>query len=297
MLLLLICILFNSYISIVFKLFAKFNIRVLQAIVVNYFVCALTASIVIGKPAVTIDALDKDWFVAALLIGLSFVITFNLFAQTVQKFGVVLGSIFQKMSLIAPTLAAIIYFNDSAGIFKIAGIIMAVASILVMSMTSSESQVIINHTAPSKRTNSLIWLLPVGTFIGSCFVDGGLWYVNQTGLASSLDIDFIATLFFFAGCFGVLFVLFDYLKNKTTFRKKDIVAGFALGIPNFFSIWLLLKVLANGMEASVVFPINNVGILITTAILGLIFFSEKFNTQKIIGFLMAILAIILIALG
>lgn len=297
MLLLLICILFNSYISIVFKLFAKYNIRVLQAIVINYFVCALTASVVLGKLAVTTEVLDKDWFVAAILIGLSFIITFYLFAQTVQKFGVVLGSIFQKMSLIAPTLGAIIYFGDSAGSFKITGILIAIISIFVISMTSTSNQAKKDNKESPKDSNLLIWLFPIGTFIGSCFVDGGLWYVNQSGLASSLDIDFIATLFFFAGCFGVLFVLFDYIKNKTTFRWKDIIAGFALGVPNFFSIWLILKVLANGMQASVVFPINNVGILITTAILGLIFFAEKFNTQKIIGFIMAILAIILIAVG
>jgi multidrug transporter EmrE-like cation transporter len=95
----------------------------------------------------------------------------------------------------------------------------------------------------------------------------------------------------------LLFVLFDYFKNRTAIRKKDIIAGFALGIPNFFSIWLLLKVLANGMEASVVFPIINVGILVTTAILGLILFGEKFKFQKTIGFLMAVAAIILIATG
>ncbi|MFT6336788.1 MAG: drug/metabolite transporter (DMT)-like permease [Saprospiraceae bacterium] len=297
MLLLLTCILFNSYISIVFKLFAKYEIRVLQAIVINYFVCALTASVIMGKPAVTLEVFDKDWFVAALLIGLNFIVTFNLFALTVQKFGVVLGSIFQKMSLIAPTLAAILYYGDSAGPLKVTGILLAVASIFIISLSGSTDEQLLENGHPSKKINPLIWLFPIGTFLGSCLVDGGLWYVNQTGLASSLDIDFIATLFFFAGSFGLLFVLFDYFKNRTAIRKKDIIAGFALGIPNFFSIWLLLKVLANGMEASVVFPIINVGILVTTAILGLILFGEKFKFQKTIGFLMAVAAIILIATG
>ena len=36
--------------------------------------------------------------------------------------------------------------------------------------------------------------------------------------------------------FGVLFVLYDYFKNKTGYRWKEVIAGFALGIPNFFSI-------------------------------------------------------------
>ena len=297
MLLLLICILFNSYISIVFKLFAKYEVRVLQAIAINYFVCVLTASVVLGMPAVTIGALEKEWFIEAIVIGLAFIITFNLFAQTVQKFGVILGSIFQKMSLIAPTLAAILYYGESAGPIKVLGILLAIASIFVISLSRSTEEKELDFDQAPQKMNPFIWLLPIGTFLGSCFIDVSLWFVNQTGLASSLDIDFIATLFFFAGCFGALFILFDFIVNKITFRKKDIIAGVALGIPNYFSIWLLLKVLANGMEASVVFPINNVGILVITAILGMIFFGEKIKTQKTIGFLMAIAAIILIATG
>lgn len=291
MLLLLVCILFNAYISVVFKIFEKFEVRTLQAIVVNYFVCALTASVFMGKAAVTPAVFEKEWIVAAILIGLTFVVTFNLFAVTVQKFGVVLGSIFQKMSLIAPTLFAIIVYGESAGAIKILGVLLAIASIFVISLNK-------NSNPEESRTNSVwLWIFPIGTFIGSCFVDGSLFYVNETGLASSLDIDFIATLFFFAGCFGVFFVIFDYFKNKTGYRWKEIIAGFGLGIPNFFSIYLLLKVLANGMDGSVVFPINNVGILLATAILGLLFFKEKFNTQKLIGFTMAVLSIILVANG
>tara|TARA_R110000737_G_scaffold352694_1_gene399791 strand:- start:894 stop:1691 length:798 start_codon:yes stop_codon:yes gene_type:complete len=265
--------------------------------VINYFVCAVTASVVLGRPAVTPEVLVKQWFLASVVIGLAFVITFNLFAQTIQKFGVVLGSIFQKMSLIAPSLAAILFYGDSAGPMKVLGIILAIASIFIISLGGASAKEEDAEDQFSKKRNLIIWVLPVGTFLGSCFIDGSLWYVNQTGLASSLDIDFIATLFFFAGCFGVLFVILDYIKNKTTFRKKDIIAGFVLGIPNFFSIWFLLKVLANGMEASVVFPMNNVGILVITAILGMIFFGEKFNLQKTLGFLLAVASIVLIATG
>lgn len=291
MLLLLICILFNSYISIVFKLFELFKVRNLQAIVLNYFVCGLTASVVIGAPAVTPAVLDKKWFWASVFIGFVFITTFIVFAITVQKFGVVIGSIFQKMSLIAPTILAISVYNESAGWIKIVGILLAISAIFVISFNKS------SKPKESTPVPKWMWIFPVATLFGSFFVDGGLFYVNETGLANSLDIDFVATLFFFAGCFGILFLVFDYLKNGTGYRWKEVVAGFALGVPNFFSIYFLMMVLSNGMDGSVVFPINNVGILLTTAILGLLFFKEKFNTQKLIGFSMAILAIIMVANG
>lgn len=291
MFLLLICILFNAYISVVFKIFQKYKVRTLQAIVLNYFVCTITASVLMGKPSISPDLLEKEWLWSALFIGLTFVITFNFLAVTVQKFGVVLGSIFQKMSLIAPTILAILVYRESAGAIKIIGVLLAIASIFVISLNKKV------NIADTKHASKWLWIFPIGTFIGSCFVDGGLYFVNKTGLASSLDIDFIATLFFFAGCFGILFVIFDYFKNGTTYRWKEVIAGIALGIPNFFSIYFLLKVLSNGMDGSIVFPINNIGILLTTAILGLFFFNEKFNTQKLIGFSMAVLSIILVANG
>jgi len=291
MFLLLICILFNTYISVVFKIFDTYKVRTLQAIVLNYFVCTITASIMLNRPAVTLEVVDKEWFWSALGIGFTFIVTFIMLATTVQKFGVVLGSIFQKMSFIAPTVLAILFYGESASLVKILGILLAIASIFVISLKKRDK----NITA--QPTHKWLWLFPIGTYIGSCFVDGGLFLVNELGLASSLDIDFIATLFFFAGCFGVIFVIYDYLKNKTTYRLKEVIAGFGLGIPNFFSIYFLLKVLSNGMDGSVVFPINNVGILLATAVLGLFFFNEKFNTQKLIGFAMAVLSIILVANG
>lgn len=296
MLLLLICILFNAYISVVFKIFAKYEVRTLQAIVLNYFICALTASVVMGKPAVTLEVVEKPWLWAAIFIGFNFVITFNLFAQTVQRFGVVMGSVFQKMSLIAPTLAAIIIYNESAGWIKILGIILAICSIFLISFSNPDSSDQ-SDEAQEPKIASWMWVFPIGTFLGSVIVDGGLFYVNQTGLANSNDIDFVATLFFFAGCLGVLFAIYDYFRNGVTFRRKEVIAALGLGIPNFFSIWFLLKVLSNGMDGSVVFPINNVGILFMSAILGLIFFSERFNTRKVLGLAMAIGAIVMIALG
>jgi len=294
--LLLICILFNAYISVVFKIFAKYEVRTLQAIVLNYFICAVTASVVMGKPAVTLEVIEKPWLWAAIFIGFNFVITFNLFAHTVQRFGVVMGSVFQKMSLIAPTLAAILIYNESAGWMKIVGIILAICSIFIISFSNPKVMEGDKEDASTKIA-PWMWLFPFGTFIGSVIIDGGLFYVNQTGLANSNDIDFLATLFFFAGCLGVLFAIYDYFKNGVTFRLKEVIAALGLGIPNFFSIWFLLKVLSNGMDGSVVFPINNVGILFTSAILGLLFFRERFNTQKVLGLAMAIEAIVMIALG
>ncbi|MEE9440026.1 MAG: DMT family transporter [Saprospiraceae bacterium] len=289
MLLLIICILFNTYIGIIFKYFKKYEVRTLHAIIINYIVCILTASIVLGRPAITMATFSEDWIWAAVLLGFTFVITFNLFAYTVQKLGVVIGSIFQKMSLIAPAIIAIMLYGESSNLTKIIGITLAILSIFLISLDK-------NTDNKSKASVSL-WILPIGTFIGSCIIDSGLFYINKVNLVDSMSIDFIATLFFFAGILGSLFILYEYIKTKKTFRKKEIFAGIMLGVPNFFSIYFLLKVLSNGMDASVVFPINNVGILSLTALIGWTLFKESFTIRKLIGFVFALISIALLSLG
>jgi len=65
---------------------------------------------------------------------------------------------------------------------------------------------------------------------------------------------------------------------------------------NFFSIYLLVLLLGK-YEGSVVFPINNVGILGFSALIGLLFFSEKFSVYKWFGLGFALGSIYLISNG
>ena len=85
--------------------------------------------------------------------------------------------------------------------------------------------------------------------------------------------------------------------GKTKLSRKTLLAGIGLGIPNLFSIYLLVLVLSQGIDGSVVFPINNVGILAGSAILGVILFKEKLGITQLSGLALATASILLIAYG
>ena len=116
------CIILNAFIGVIFKLFHKYDIDNLQAIVVNYFVCVITATFVNGGSPIPSDINQQPWFYYAFGLGFIFIIVFNLMALTVQNFGVVVATIFQKMSLIAPTLIAIIFYNETYKILCLCGV-------------------------------------------------------------------------------------------------------------------------------------------------------------------------------
>ena len=76
-----------------------------------------------------------------------------------------------------------------------------------------------------------------------------------------------------------------------------MIAGISLGVPNFFSIYLLLLALQQGWGGSVVFPVNNVGVLVMAAIFGIVLFKERLIPIRIWGFALAVLAIVLITIA
>ena len=70
-----------------------------------------------------------------------------------------------------------------------------------------------------------------------------------------------------------------------------------MGVPNFFSIYYILKAISEGWEGSEFFPYNNISIIALSAVIAYLFFKEKLSVANIVGVLLAIVAIGLIAMG
>ena len=94
----------------------------------------------------------------------------------------------------------------------------------------------------------------------------------------------------FAGAFITGFILFGF--QKEMYQWKNLLGGIVLGVPNYGSLYFLLQALKHSNFApSILFPINNLGIVALSAIVGLVIFKEHFTKRKIIGFVLAIISI------
>ncbi len=99
-------------ILITFKLFDRYRIDNLQAIVVNYIVAG-TFGFAISRTEWTPATLAGfDWFFTALILGVMFICTFFLFALSSQKIGVAVTSVTSKMSLVIPMVAGVFLFGE-----------------------------------------------------------------------------------------------------------------------------------------------------------------------------------------
>jgi uncharacterized membrane protein len=88
------------------------------------------------------------------------------------------------------------------------------------------------------------------------------------------------------------------ISGKMQFSYKALLAGIIIGIPNYFSIWFLGKVIAAYKDnSSAIIPINNMGIVLFSAVAAWVLFKEKLSFINWMGIGLAIAAIGLIAYG
>ncbi|WP_437440081.1 EamA/RhaT family transporter [Polaribacter batillariae] len=228
----------------------------------------------------------EPWFFGALVLGALFITIFFVMAITAQKNGVSVTSIAGKMSVVVPVFFGIILYNESVTFLKILGIIIALVAVYLSSVKEEKSN--------KKAT----LLFPILLFFGSGAIDTLLKYV-QTNHVANEDISiFSGSLFGIAAFFGFLILGVKAIKKRESFGIKNIIAGIVLGIPNYFSIVFLIKALQNkNFESSVLFTINNVGIVILSTLVGLWLFNEKFSVKNKIGVALAILGIVLVTVS
>lgn len=287
----LLCIVFSASLIVIFKVAGQKQVRTLPLIVVNYWVAAICGIVVSGQLP-SIDYLGSSaWLPWAVGLGIMFITVFNLIGLSAVRSGIAVTAIAQKMSLAIPILAAVYLFDESLSWLKILGVLLAMGSIL---MTTYKPKKLIEQDdlSPGKTSIWLAMLLPLGVFLGSGACDTVVNVINKRYLQPHETDMLNITLFFTAAVSGTLALIVQVLRGKETLRWRQLGFGIVLGVPNYFSLFFLLKSLQrSGMESSVVFPMVNIGVVTTAAVVAYFGFKEHLTKFNILGIALAILAI------
>lgn len=287
MIYLLLSILFSSGIFVIFKYFGIYKVDTFKAIFVNYIVALTIGFSFAEKSFSVLEIPNQPWFLGAVFLGGLFVSIFFVMAMTAQKNGVSVASVAGKMSVVIPVLFGVFLYNESVTILKIVGIIIALIAVYLAS---------VKEVKTTHKKTSL--LFPVLLFFGSGVIDTTLKYIEVTFVPKEEVAIFSGSLFGIAGCFGLIVLLIKAIKKRSPFGVKNIIAGVALGVPNYYSIVFLIKALqTEGIESSTLFTINNVGIVIVSTLVGILLFKEQFSFKNKIGVALAIVGIVIVALA
>ena len=278
-------ILFSSCIFVIFKLFDRYKIDVFQAIVFNYFTAFLCGILLYGNEWNPIALKDITWFYYAIVAAILFISLFILMGLSSQKNGVAITSVAVKMSMAASVFGMIFLYNESVSTLKILGILFAFAGVVLVSWQSKDA---------NENQKKSLWML-FALFFGSGILDLVLNYVQKNELKVLTPSLFSAFGFGMAGIIGLVVFLFQLQQKKARFAFKNVLGGIALGIPNYFSIYLLIKSYKDtGWADSTVLAIINVSIVCIAAFTGFLVFKEKLNLTKGLGIIASLLAILML---
>jgi drug/metabolite transporter (DMT)-like permease len=287
MMYLILSMLSSAAIMVVFKLFERYRIETSDAIVVNYAVAA-SLSFLLDPSGISLgEANHEPWFINALIMGVLFISLFNVIGISTQRIGVSVTTVANKMSLVIPVLYAILFLGETWGIFKIVGLIVALIAVLLSTRNNTKQQI-------DRRYVSF----PFIVFLGSGFIDAFFKYNQMHTLGKNGLEPFTGWIFLTAGAIGLTVWLFNFFVKKKTPATNAFAGGLMLGIPNYFSVYFLLKALSmDGFESSVIIPVNNMAIVALGAIAGVLMFREKLSRTNYIGVALCFIAILLIGIS
>lgn len=287
MIFLILTVILITSLFLIFKWFDVFKINTFQAIVVNYWVCIITGSLFLDSTILKSIEWNWEWGKLGLILGIGFIATFYMMALAAQKVSVSLSSLASKMSLVIPVLISLFVFEGNEySVLNYIGLALSLVAIALSSINTN------NET--NKENRFYYFLIPL-IFICSGTLDTILNYSNNF-LETDTETRVFPILIFGTACFvGSFVVIYQMIFKKQKIELKSIIGGITLGIPNYFSIYFLLKTLQHyNNNGALVYPILNISIILLSTLSAIVFFKEKLSTIKKMGVILAILSILLL---
>lgn len=283
-------ILSSSIIFVMFRLLPRFGAHTFPAIVINYMVAASCGLAMLGDDYSIRAQLDKPWISGGLLLGTLFISLFYLMAFTAQRVGVGVTSIATKMSLVIPVAWFMLTDpNDAPTLLKISAVLLAILGVVLSSRKEK-----------GQPFNWAYALFPVIIFMGSGVIDLVIGHFSQGGHLTSENDQYLFTAmpFLTSSAIGLSVLLGRKIKGLPIFNWPTVIGGMLLGLVNFGSIFFLVRTFdAELLDRSALIPVNNLGVVLVTALASLLLFSERLTRIKSLGLFVSVVAILLLALS
>ncbi len=285
---LLLSILMNIGILSLFRIYPRYGIDNFQAIVINYTVCVITGILFVGPTAFANVNYTQIWVLIALGLGSIFIVIFYLMALTTQYFSMTITSVVTKMSLVVPVVFALFVFHIESKQYNFLNYSGLGLALVAIYLTSSGGSTL----TKGKGGNRMKFLLPVIVFVSAGFIDVIINYTNYRFLTEKDSAMFALLIFLSAAVIGLIALIF----RGKPIRKINLKGGISLGVINYFSVYFLIKTLSDfNNDGAMVYPILNMGIILGTMIVSIMYFHEQLDSRKKLGIVVSIIAITLIS--
>jgi len=286
------CILSSTGIFLVFRFIEKYRVPAFPVILINYLMATILGfALNPGNHGFTAIR-SKEWLPSSVIIGILFIVMFLLVARSTNRAGISVTTVASKMSVLFPILYSLaIDPSDQVTLLKVAAFACTLAGVGLTVFKPRED-----------RPDRSVMYIPLLLFLGMGMVDSLVKHAQHYHVKDADTALFSAVLFMNAFAAGLLVLLFQR-KYLSWFRKPVTwIWGILLGAVNFGSIFFLVSALnyhspaGRGLDSSVIFGVNNTGIVALSVLAGLFIFRERLFAINWAGVALSAVALILFAL-
>lgn len=291
MIFLILSILSSVAIYVVFKFIDRLKINSFNVIIINYITAAILGLLLTETQLNLIHIYKEAWFPYSIIIGILFIMMFVVIAKSSQVVGIAITTISNKMSVIIPIIVSIII--DPLDILtnaKAIGIILAILAVFLSVYRKRKVEFDPRNI-----------YLPIILFLGMGLVDSFVKYAQQYYVADDILPLFTVILFAMAAVAGIITKILRRTPFKELVQTKTLLWGISLGISNYGSLYFLIKALnykskiGETFDGSIVFGINNLGVIALSVLIGLIVFKERFLKINWVGIILSFVAIYILS--
>jgi drug/metabolite transporter (DMT)-like permease len=287
MIFLVLSIISSTSLFVIFKYVDKYGIKNFDVIIINYIVASILGYSISEYNPDFFPIYNTPWFPYAVTIGVLFVLGFVLIAKSSQKVGIAITTVAAKMSVIIPIAFSLWYDpTDHLTILKGTGITLAIFSVFFTI-----------YRKKSIDFDPKNLFLPAILFIGMGIIDSIIKLAQYKYIDNGTSTLFSAVLFSIAAITGLLTNVIRRNQFINLLKPRTLFLGTLLGLGNYGSIYFLILALnyrlnsGETMDGSIVFGVNNIGIVSLSVIIGLLIFREKLTKINWLGVVLSIVAI------
>ena len=267
----------SAAISLIMRLSSHKVRNNVSMLAMNYLTCLLLAAFFTGGGFFPKDSALSGALGMGIVHGILYLASFVTFQRSVSRSGVVLSAIFMKLGLLVPMVISVFLFREIPGTAQITGFILAVSAIVLINFEKT--------TGTSAFALDLVTLLLLGgtaDAMSKVFEELGPGHLSEQFL-----------LYTFLTAFLLCLALVKLKKQR--FTRWELMFGFAIGIPNFFSAQFLLGAL-NRLDAVIVYPTYSVATILLITLAGTLFFRERLKIRQWVALAIILLALVLLNL-
>lgn len=291
--------------SLIMKLAERKTSNKSSLLLVNYVVAVFFGSMLVlrGSDAIGISQLGQVPVLAAIN-GIFYVSTFLLLQLNIHKNGATVSASLSHMGLMIPVLMSIFLFSEYPNAAQTAGVLIAIASLIVISVPgrvtgktksgSSPTDVCCkaeeNPSPQDTYASGYRWLLIPMLICGG--MADTMSKVFEAFCDHALEDIFLSLTFLAA----LIICALVCLLRREKMNRFDVIYGLVLGLSNYLSTKFLIRAIYV-IPAYMAYISYGLGVVIFVNLINLLFMHESLSRRDYIGMALAMSAIVLLNLS